>query len=109
MGNESVVGDLRLVLYEEWNVLGEEILQALTGIGGGTAAPDRIDLAQDFGHRRQGRDRDLVVSVERLQQLGQIGVFANRHAASERNRSQTLDRRRRHTGGCRHLGRLGVI
>ncbi|RPI04392.1 MAG: hypothetical protein EHM71_13675 [Zetaproteobacteria bacterium] len=79
MGDGSVVGDLRLVLFEEWNVLGEEILQALTGIGGGAAA----DLLRDFalapvggtdlrlraivGLRTLGGNRPLV-ALERIAQ-----------------------------------------
>jgi HEAT repeat protein len=66
MGNESVVGDLRLVLFEEWNVLGEEILQALTGIGGGPAA----DLLRDFALAPLGGTEVRLRAIVGLQALG---------------------------------------
>ena len=66
MGNESVVGDLRLVLYEEWNLLGEEILQALTGIGGGAAA----DLLRDFALAPLSGTELRLRAIAGLQALG---------------------------------------
>jgi hypothetical protein len=66
LGNESVVGDLRLVLYEEWNILGEEILQALTGIGGGAAA----DLLRDFALAPLGGTDLRLRAIVGLQVLG---------------------------------------
>jgi hypothetical protein len=66
MGDESVVGDLRLVLFEEWNVLGEEILQALTGIGGGAAA----DLLRDFALAPLGGTELRLHAIVGLRTLG---------------------------------------
>ncbi len=66
MGNESVVGDLRLVLFEEWNTLGEEIVQALTGIGGGAA----VDLLRDFALAPLGGTELRVRAIAGLQALG---------------------------------------
>jgi hypothetical protein len=66
MGDESVVGDLRLVLFEEWSVLAEEILQALTGIGGGSAA----DLLRDFALAPLGGTELRLRAIAGLQALG---------------------------------------
>lgn len=66
LGDESVVDDLRLVLFEEWNVLGEEILQALTGIGGGAAAT----LLRDFALAPLGGPEVRLRAIGGLQALG---------------------------------------
>jgi HEAT repeat protein len=66
MGNESVVGDLRLILFEEWNVLGEEILQALMGIGGGAA----VDLLRDFALAPLAGTELRLRAIVGLQALG---------------------------------------
>lgn len=66
MGNESVVGDLRLVLFEEWNILGEEILEALTAIGGGAAA----DLLRDFALAPLAGTELRLRAIAGLQALG---------------------------------------
>jgi hypothetical protein len=66
MGDESVVDDLRLVLYEEWNVLGEEILQVLTEIGGGAAT----DLLRDFALAPLGGTELRLRAIAGLQALG---------------------------------------
>ena len=80
MGNESVVGDLRLVLFEEWNVLGEEILQALTGIGGGAAA----DLLRDFALAPLGGTELRLRAIVGLQALrGNRALVALERIAQE--------------------------
>jgi len=66
LGDESVVDDLRLVLYEEWHVLGEQILPALPEIGGGTAA----DPLRDFALAPLGGTELWLGAIAGLQALG---------------------------------------
>jgi hypothetical protein len=66
IGNDTVLGELRLVLYEEWSALGEEVIQALTGIGGGSA----ISLLRDFALAPLGGTELRLRAVSGLQTLG---------------------------------------
>jgi hypothetical protein len=83
IGNDSVVGELRLVLYEEWSALGEEIIQALTGIGGGSA----IGLLRDFALAPLGGTELRLRAISGLQTLGGSRSLA----ALERIRQEVAD------------------
>jgi dsDNA-binding SOS-regulon protein len=66
IGNESAVPELRLVLYEEWDTLGEEIIGTLTGIGGGAA----IGLLRDFALAPLGTQELRARAITGLQSIG---------------------------------------